>query len=120
MNRCQERSERGRFIALTTRDVVDGDLHENGKLVSGESIADLGGLTIAYAAYEKSLEGKPRPPEKDGFTAEQRFFLGWAQIWGANERLEYARLLAKQVAAVTFIFQRVASKRTGIRVTIQR
>lgn len=74
--------------------VVDGDLHENGKLVLGESIADLGGLTIAYAAYENSLEGKPRPPEKDGFTAEQRFFLGWAQIWGANERLEYARLLA--------------------------
>jgi putative endopeptidase len=74
--------------------VVDGELHENGKLVLGESIADLGGLTIAYAAYEKSLEGAPRPPEKDGFTAEQRFFLGWAQIWGANERLEYARLLA--------------------------
>jgi putative endopeptidase len=74
--------------------VVDGDLHENGKLVLGESIADLGGLTIAYAAYENSLEGKQRPPEKDGFTAEQRFFLGWAQIWGANERLEYARLLA--------------------------
>jgi putative endopeptidase len=72
--------------------VVDGDLHENGKLVLGESIADLGGLTIAYAAYEKSLEGKPRPPEKDGFTAEQRFFLGWAQVWGANERIEYARL----------------------------
>jgi predicted metalloendopeptidase len=74
--------------------VVDGDLHENGKLVLGESIADLGGLTISYAAYEKSLQGKPRPPEKDGFTAEQQFFLGWAQVWGANERLEYARLMA--------------------------
>ena len=74
--------------------VVDGDLHENGKLVLGESIADLGGLAISYAAYEKSLEGKPRPPEKDGFTAEQRFFLGWAQVWGANERLEFARLMA--------------------------
>jgi predicted metalloendopeptidase len=72
--------------------VVDGDLHENGKLVLGESIADLGGLAISYAAYEKSLQGKPRPPEKDGFTAEQRFFLGWAQVWGANERLEYMRL----------------------------
>src|SRR6266849_3818892 len=74
--------------------VVDGDLHENGKLVLGESIADLGGLTISYAAYEKSLEGKPRPPDKDGFTPEQRFFLGWAQVWGANERLELARLMA--------------------------
>ena len=74
--------------------VVDGDLHENGKLVLGESIADLGGLTIAYAAYEKSLQGKPRPPDKDGFTPEQRFFLGWAQVWGSNERIEYARLLA--------------------------
>jgi putative endopeptidase len=73
--------------------VVDGDLHENGKLVLGESIADLGGLTISYAAYEKSLQGKSRPPEKDAFTAEQRFFLGWAQVWGANERMEYARLL---------------------------
>ena len=74
--------------------VVDGDLHENGKLVLGESIADLGGLTISYAAYEKSLQGKPRPPDKDGFTPEQQFFLGWAQVWGANERLEYARLMA--------------------------
>ena len=74
--------------------VVDGDLHENGKLVLGESIADLGGLAIGYAAYEKSLAGKPRPPDRDGFTPEQRFFLGWAQVWGANERLEYARLMA--------------------------
>ena len=75
--------------------VVDGDLHEKGRLVLGESIADLGGLTISYAAYEKSLQGKARPADKDGFTPEQRFFLGWAQVWGANERLEYARLMAK-------------------------
>jgi putative endopeptidase len=74
--------------------VVDGDLHENGKLVLGESIADLGGLAISYAAYEKSIAGNPRPPDKDGFTPEQRFFLGWAQVWGANERLEFARLMA--------------------------
>jgi putative endopeptidase len=74
--------------------VVDGDLHENGKLVLGESIADLGGLAIAYAAYEKSLEGKQRPPDKDGFTPEQRFFLGWAQVWGTNSRPEYERLMA--------------------------
>ena len=74
--------------------VVDGDLHENGKLVLGESIADLGGLTISYAAYEKSMHGKPRPPERDGFSPEQRFFLGWAQVWGANVRPEFARLQA--------------------------
>jgi putative endopeptidase len=74
--------------------VLDGDLHENGKLVLGESIADLGGLAIAYAAYEKSLEGKQRPPDKDGFTPEQRFFLGWAQVWGTNSRPEYERLMA--------------------------
>ena len=74
--------------------VVDGDLHENGKLVLGESIADLGGLAISYAAYEKSLEGHPRPPVRDGFTPEQRFFLGWAQVWGANDRPEYERLMA--------------------------
>ena len=66
-------------------------LHQNGKLVLGESIGDLGGLTIAYAAYEKSIEGK-RPKDVDGFTPEQRFFLGWAQVWGANQRPEAARL----------------------------
>jgi len=72
---------------------VEPGLHENGKLVLGESIADLGGLTISYAAYEKSIEGK-RPQNLDGFTPEQRFFLGWAQVWGANLRPEYARLMA--------------------------
>ena len=72
---------------------VEPGLHENGKLVLGESIADLGGLAISYAAYEKSIEAK-RPPNLDGFTPEQRFFLGWAQVWGANLRPEYARLMA--------------------------
>jgi len=72
---------------------VEPGLHQNGKLVLGESIADLGGLTISYAAYERSFAGKPRPADKDGFTPEQRFFLGWAQVWGANTRPEYARLL---------------------------
>lgn len=72
---------------------VEPGLHENGKLVLGESIADLGGLAISYAAYEKSIEGK-RPPSLGGFTPEQRFFLGWAQVWGANMRPENARLMA--------------------------
>jgi len=70
---------------------VEPGLHQNGKLVLGESIGDLGGLSIAYAAYEKSIEGK-RPKDIDGFTPEQRFFLGWAQVWGTNQRAEAARL----------------------------
>ncbi|MGB9431848.1 MAG: M13 family metallopeptidase, partial [Candidatus Acidiferrum sp.] len=70
---------------------VEPGLHQNGKLVLGESIGDLGGLSIAYAAYEKSIEGK-RPKDIDGFTPEQRFFLGWAQVWGTNQRPEAARL----------------------------
>ena len=55
----------------------------NGKLVNGESVADLGGATIALRAYEKSLEGKERKTI-DGFSPEQRFFLGFAQVWGEN------------------------------------
>jgi putative endopeptidase len=70
---------------------VEPGLHQNGKLVLGESIGDLGGLAISYAAYEKSIEDK-RPKDVDGFTPEQRFFLGWAQVWGANVRPEFARL----------------------------
>jgi putative endopeptidase len=72
---------------------VEDKLHENGKLVEGESIADLGGLVIAFAAFQKSLEGKSRPTEIDGFTPEQRFFLGYAQGWADNIRPEFARLL---------------------------
>jgi len=54
-----------------------------GKLVNGESVADLGGATLALRAYEKSLQGKPRTMV-DGFTPEQRFFLGFAQVWSVN------------------------------------
>jgi putative endopeptidase len=73
--------------------VVQADLHENGKLVLGESIADLGGLTIAYKAYEKSLEGKPRPAAIDGLGPEQRLFLSWARIWASNDRPEFERMM---------------------------
>jgi len=72
---------------------VEKGLFENGKLVQGESIADLGGLVVAYAAFQKSLEGKPRPANIDGFTPGQRFFLGFARGWAENIRPELARLL---------------------------
>ncbi len=70
--------------------VVDTATHVNGKLTLGENIADLGGLTIAYAALEKALAGQPRP-KIDGFTPEQRFFLSWAQVWRQRARPEYLR-----------------------------
>ena len=46
----------------------------------GENIADLGGLGIAYKAYQLSLQGKERKV-LDGFNPDQRFFIGWAQVW---------------------------------------
>jgi putative endopeptidase len=75
---------------------VEKGLNQKGELVVGESIADLGGLTIAYAAFQKSMEGKPRPPNIDGFTPEQRFFLAYAHNWATNMRPEYARFLVNQ------------------------
>jgi putative endopeptidase len=71
---------------------VEKGLHENGKLVEGESIADLGGVTLAYAAFQKSLAGKPLETDANGFTPEQRFFLGYANNWAVNVRPELARL----------------------------
>lgn len=62
----------------------------NGDLTLGENIGDLGGLTIAYKAYQLSLNGKPSPM-LDGFTGEQRVLLGWAQIWRRLYRDEALR-----------------------------
>jgi putative endopeptidase len=74
---------------------VEPGLHENGKLVEGESIADLGGLVIAYAAFRKTLEGKPEPAPIDGFTADQRFFMSYTQGWAESFRAEFARLITQ-------------------------
>ncbi len=56
-----------------------------GKLTLGENIADLAGITVAYNAYKISLGGKPAPVI-DGLSGDQRFFLGWAQVWRRNYR----------------------------------
>ena len=69
--------------------VLDG-LHVNGELTLGENIADLSGLTIAYRAYQISLQGH-EAPIIDGFTGPQRFFLGWAQIWRRKDRDDNVR-----------------------------
>jgi putative endopeptidase len=60
-------------------------MHVNGKLTMGENVADLAGLTIAHDAYIASLNGA-EPPVIDGMTADQRFYLGWAQVWRRNYR----------------------------------
>jgi predicted metalloendopeptidase len=60
-------------------------MHVNGDLTLGENIGDLGGLEIAYHAYQISLKGKPSPVI-NGLTGEQRFFLAYAQIWQGKMR----------------------------------
>ncbi len=65
-------------------------VHVNGKLTMGENLADIGGLTIAYQAFQKTAEAKAAK-KIDGFTPNQRFFLGFAQIWRANQRPEAMR-----------------------------
>jgi predicted metalloendopeptidase len=59
--------------------------HINGELTLGENIADLSGMTVAMRAYRLSLGDRPAAV-MDGFTGEQRFFLGWAQAWRGKAR----------------------------------
>ena len=84
-------ADRKNFMALAKRYIsyfngieVQKGFFINGALTIGENIADLGGLTLAYNALEKSLKGKPEPALIDGYNWKQRFFLGWAQVWHAN------------------------------------
>ncbi len=68
--------------------------HINGKLTLGENIADNSGVAVAYKAYQIALGGKPAPVI-DGFTGDQRFFMGFAQAWRSKERDNYAIELIK-------------------------
>ncbi|WP_445192738.1 M13 family metallopeptidase [Sphingomonas sp. Tas61C01] len=81
-----------RFKGLTDKLVKQYDayqplpgMHVQGALTLGENIADLAGLTTSYDAYKLSLKGKPAPV-LGGFTGDQRFYLGWAQVWRINYR----------------------------------
>ena len=64
--------------------------HVQGKLTMGENVADLAGVTVAHDAYIASLGGAA-PPVIDGTTGDQRFYLGWAQVWRRNYREENLR-----------------------------
>ena len=76
------------FDAFSPMDSV----HVNGKLTMGENLADLGGLTIAYAAFLKTPQAKAGQAI-DGLTPAQRFFVSWAQVWHSNTRPEMTRQL---------------------------
>ncbi|HEY3964501.1 MAG TPA: M13-type metalloendopeptidase [Planctomycetaceae bacterium] len=85
-------ADRKAFEALTRRLVAQFEEYEplpgrklNGKLTLGENIADLSGMAISYKAYRLSL-GRGEGPVIDGYTASQRYFLGWAQIWRRKYR----------------------------------
>jgi putative endopeptidase len=83
---CVERQYDG-YVAVD-------DLHIKGKLTLGENIADLGGVKLAHAAFSRADKGdRPATPPIAGFTAEQQFFVGFAQSWCANYRPEALRLL---------------------------
>ncbi|MBC2670244.1 M13 family metallopeptidase [Novosphingobium piscinae] len=94
-------ADKRNFVALTDRLVGQydklcpfdgGKTCVNGKLTLGENIGDLGGLSLAYRAYKLSLGGKPAPVI-DGLTGDQRFFMGFAQVWRSKYREETARQL---------------------------
>ncbi|MCC7235387.1 MAG: M13 family metallopeptidase [Bryobacterales bacterium] len=76
---------------FNTLEVGGGLPNHNGKLVTGEALGDLGGVTLAFKAYQRSLQGKPAPVI-DGFTGEQRFFLSFTRVWARHFRPEAARL----------------------------
>jgi putative endopeptidase len=93
--------DRARFNAKTEKlaaqydaCIAVADQHVNGHLTLGENIADLGGVAIAYAAYQKSLDGHAAPVI-DGFTGPQRFFIGFAQVWRGAVRDADQRLLLR-------------------------
>lgn len=69
---------------------VEG-MNIDGELTLGENIGDLGGLEMAYSAYQKYIEEHGEPPVLDGFTGEQRFFMSWAQVWRAKAREDALR-----------------------------
>ncbi len=80
----------GALVSQYSSFKVFPDLNVNGEFTLGENIGDLGGVTIAYRAYKISLKGKPSP-KMDGFTGEQRFFIGYAQSWLSKQREESLR-----------------------------
>lgn len=84
------------LIEQYTGYLIGDSLHVNGRRTLQENIADIGGLTLAWLAYQRAIQGKPRELI-DGFTPEQRFFIAYAQsinsgVWGPEELRSQAQL----------------------------
>lgn len=90
--RFTERADK--LVAQYDAILVQDSVHANGRFTLGENIADQGGLQVAHQAYQNSLKGKT-PASIDGFTDEQRFYLGYATLWGQNIRPEEILRLTK-------------------------
>ena len=95
------KEDHAKFAAKTKALIAEYDAfsplqgyHVNGALTLGENIADNSGLAIAYKAYGLSLSGKDAP-KIDGFTGDQRFYIGFAQVWREKLRDNYAIELIK-------------------------
>jgi predicted metalloendopeptidase len=91
------KEDAAKFVARTDMLVKQYDafspipgMNVNGKLTLGENIGDLSGLAVAYKAYQLALDGKPAPV-LDGFTGDQRFFIGWGQVWAGKYREDEVR-----------------------------
>jgi putative endopeptidase len=82
------------FIQEYSSFIAVENVHLNGKLTLGENTADNGGVRLAFMALMDALKENPQG-KIDGYTAEQRFFLGWGQVWCQNVRPETARLRAQ-------------------------
>lgn len=91
--RFTERADR--LIQQYDNIIVIDSVHANGRYTLGENIADQGGLLVSHLAYLNSLKGKETPAPIDGFTNEQRFYLGYATLWGQNIRPEEILRLTK-------------------------
>ena len=85
------------FDAIEVLPAKEGQpaIFANGALCLGENIADQGGLRVSHTAYRNSLAGKETPAPIDGFTPEQRFYLGYATLWAQNIRDEEIARLTK-------------------------
>jgi putative endopeptidase len=101
LNDWWSEDDRAKFEALTHK-LIDQyealhpsnapEVHVNGALTIGENIGDLGGACVAYQAYQISLQGAPAPVI-EGLTGDQRFFIGYAQIWNGKLRPEETKRL---------------------------